>query len=136
MEGMTGKPVPRPSVAELRALLHRRLTDAMKARDKVASDALRSAMAAIGNAEAVPVDDSPMTGTDSPVAGAAVGVGATEADRRELTLDDVRQILTDEVEDRQSAARELDTVGHPDRADVLRRQADVLAQVLRDSAES
>ena len=43
---------------DVRDRLGRALRDALKARDQVAASALRSALAAIGNAEAVPVGTS------------------------------------------------------------------------------
>lgn len=55
------------------------LRAALKARDTVATSALRSALAAIDNASAVPARPSPGVGTGSVhIAGAASGLGASE----------------------------------------------------------
>ncbi|WP_278255357.1 GatB/YqeY domain-containing protein [Nocardioides convexus] len=58
------------------------LTAAMRRRDRAAVSTLRSVLATIANAEAVPVADTPAA-TEGPVAGAVVGLGAAEAPRRE-----------------------------------------------------
>ena len=91
------------------------LRAALKDRDAAATAALRSALSAIANAEAVdpvPVDLVP-----------AVGVGAREAPRRELTDDQVVAIVRAEVTDREAAAREYDGLGRPERAERLRAGA-------------
>ncbi|MFC7490393.1 MULTISPECIES: GatB/YqeY domain-containing protein [unclassified Knoellia] len=101
----------------------------MRCRDTAAVSALRSALSAIDNAEAVPTDDveTASFGTDdSPIAGAAIGAGATEAARRELTPEDVRALLHREVEERREASTEVEADGHRDRAEDLRREAAVL----------
>lgn len=101
----------------------------MRERDKVAVSALRSGLGAIDNAEAVPTEPMTLDG-DSPIAGAAIGLGATEAARRELTPEDVHALLRAEVAERREAAIEIEGAGHPDRAEDLRRGADVLEAVL------
>ena len=58
---------------DLRARMASALTAAMRARDRVAVSAIRSALSAVANAEAVPVDTVPRAGA---VEGAAVGAGA------------------------------------------------------------
>jgi hypothetical protein len=68
------------------ARLRRALREAMRARGMVAVSALRSALAAIANAEAVPVRDGGAPSSSSPhVAAAAASPGAAEAQRRDLT---------------------------------------------------
>jgi hypothetical protein len=94
----------------LRLALRTRLTAAMRDRDRVAVSALRTTLAALDNAEAVPVEDvgggiSVQSGSEH-VAGAAVGVGAAEADRRQLTEDGERAVVASEV------ASLLDAAGH------------------------
>ena len=122
---------PVPTLDEVRASMRTSLKEAMRGRDTLAVSALRSGLSAIDNAEAVPTEPTSMGTDDSPIAGAAVGVGATEAARRELTLDDVRALLRAEVDERRGAAIEIEGAGHPDRAAGLRREADVLEAVLR-----
>ncbi|WP_040884729.1 hypothetical protein [Janibacter sp. HTCC2649] len=127
---MTGKPVPRPSVAEIRTQLRAALKNAMKERDKLAVSALRSGLSAIDNAEAITTEPPAASDAESPIAGAAIGLGVTEAARRELTVDDVRALLRTEVEERREAATEIEGAEHPDRAADLRREADVLESVV------
>lgn len=76
---------PDTSPQALRDALRRDLTRAMKAREPDAVSALRTAIAAIDNAEAVPApDDSPAT-TSGHIAGARAGIDAAEAARRNLS---------------------------------------------------
>jgi uncharacterized protein YqeY len=109
----------------IRAGLQAALTDALRRRDKVAASALRSGLSALANAEAVsPV---PLAGTSSPhIAGAAAGLGAAEAPRRSLSPAGAQQVIAAEISERQTAADGYDRSGHRDRAEQLRREADVL----------
>ena len=117
------------------------LRDALKTRDLVAAFALRSALGAIGNAEAVPATpDVPAPGsgaasglvrTDSPyVAQAAAGAGAAEVSRRPLSQADVSGIVRAEISERETTAGQYELAGHADRAARLRREAQILRQVL------
>jgi uncharacterized protein YqeY len=111
--------------------LRRALRDALKSRDMVAVSALRSALGAIDNATAVPAWPAAAASASSPhIAGAAAGLGATEAERRRLSDDDVSSIVRAEVAERQAAARDYERAGHADRAGRLRHEADVLAAAL------
>lgn len=129
MNRMTGTPAARPA-PNLRAAMRDALKDAMKGRDRLAVSALRSALAALDNAEAVHAEHAVCTDGDSPIAGAAVGLGATEAARRELTPEDERLLVRAEVTERREAAAEVEAAGRPDRATDLHREADVLESVL------
>lgn len=112
------------------------LNPAMRARDSVAVSALRTALAAIANAEAVDVTAHSMgEGGSRHVAGAVVGVGAAEVARRQLHERDVRAIVQLEVDSRRSDADELERHGATDRARSLREEAEVLAAVLRHVPE-
>jgi uncharacterized protein YqeY len=108
-----------------RAGLQAALTGALRRRDKVAASALRSGLSALANAEAVsPV---PLAGTSSPhVAGAAAGPGAAEAPRRTLTPAEAEQVIAAEISERLAAADGYDQAGHPERAGLLRQEAEVL----------
>jgi uncharacterized protein len=118
-------------VARLRAAL----TAALGSGDRAAAAAVRSALAAVGNAEAV---DTAVKGGSADLAmgagehfaGARAGPGAAEVPRKRLTVDDVTQIVLAEIDERQSAAAEYDRLGHGGRAQRLRREADVLVAVL------
>src|SRR4051812_46902607 len=87
--------------------LRRALPAAMRSRDTIAVSALRSAIAALDNAEAVAVETLAKTSAATPsqhVAGAAVGVGAAEVARRELSPADVVAVLEREIAERLDAA--------------------------------
>ena len=115
----------------MRERLRTALTAAMKGKDRVATAALRSALAAIDNAEARAVDDvaSAASGT-AHVAGATAGVGSTEIARHELTEDQVVAIVRHEIAERARTAGEYDELGRSDEADRLRTEAAVLTEHL------
>jgi hypothetical protein len=123
----------------MRASLRDDLKAALKARDRVATAALRSTLAAIDNAEAVPVDDpvdsvtgdEPVVTGNEHVAGSAAGLGATEVARRHLTKADLRSIVESEVRERSVAAAEYEQLGRNDFAERLRAEAEVLSRYLR-----
>lgn len=99
----------------------------MKARDTPSRNAIRSALAAIENAEAVVVDDpAHLTATSEHVAGAAVGLGAAEAQRRELDEDETLEIVSAERDERLAAAAALRAAGREDRAAELEAEASAL----------
>ena len=108
------------------------LREAMRAKDAVAVAALRSALAALGNAEAVPVvvTSGPTTATHERIAGTAVGVGAAEVSRRVLSAEQQRAVVQAEVDERLIAADELDAGGQAERAVRLRAEAAVLTECL------
>jgi uncharacterized protein len=116
----------------MRTRLRDDLTAALKAGNRVAVTALRSTLAAIDNAEAVPVDH-PLDGVtgNEHVAGAATGLGAAEAERRHLTEADVRSIVESEVRERSAAAEEYERLDRTDLAERLRAEAQVLSRYLR-----
>lgn len=110
---------------DLRSVLRESLTTSMRMRDREATRILRSTLAAIDNAEAVPAPGSPNAGASV----ASVGVGSTEADRRELTSRDVLAIVRGEIDGLSTAAGLL-AAAQPEAAARLRRQAEVLTLVL------
>jgi uncharacterized protein YqeY len=127
----TGDDTAPALVARLRAAL----TAALSSGDRATVAALRSALAAVGNAEAVgpaiePGPAGPAVVPSEHFAGARAGLRAGEAPRKELTAADIRQIMLTEITDRQSAAIEYDRLGHGGHAERLRREADVLATVI------
>jgi hypothetical protein len=102
------------------------LGQALRRRDSIAVAALRSALAAIGNAGAV-TGMAPAAAPSSPhLAGARSGLGAGEAPRRRLTDAQVEQVIQAEISERRLAARGYERAGHPGRAQRLRAEADVL----------
>jgi uncharacterized protein YqeY len=104
---------------------------ALRARDPAAMAALRSALTAIANAEAIGTDTLPAAGTSSQhVAGAAAGLGATEVPRRALTQAGIEAIVRTEIAERQHAAVQYAEAGHAERAVRLQNEARVLLAVL------
>ena len=111
---------------DLRTVLQSALLPAMRAGDADTVAVVRSALAAIANAEAVPAP-SITPADEGPVAGAVTGVGSTEAPRRELTADEVREVVEHERQDRVQAAEESEAGGLGEYAARLRTQAAILA---------
>ncbi|MEV6136905.1 hypothetical protein AB0L63_12775 [Nocardia sp. NPDC051990] len=110
----------------LHARLRTALSAAMKTHDRSAIAGLRSALGAIDNAEAIDTVDIEAGAIES----SAVGLGAAEARRRELTEADIEQIVRAEISDRQQAAAEYDTLGGSHHGDLLRAEAAALAAQL------
>ncbi|HEV2635738.1 MAG TPA: hypothetical protein VGX23_11365 [Actinocrinis sp.] len=117
-----------PEIDSLRDRLRAAVPVAMKARDRRTVSALRSALAAIENAEAVDVGDGPRAGA---IEASAVGVGSTEAPRRALSEAEIAAIVQVEIAERRSAAAGYEAAGHADRAADLVAEADALAEYLR-----
>jgi uncharacterized protein len=131
---------------DLRGRLRRALPAAMKARDAPAVAALRSALAAIDNAEAIEVAGTDVeAGADGPAgggaeaepgagpppfAGTAIGVGAAEAERRRLTSAQMEEIVRAEMADRQAAALTYEEAGQLEQAERLRTEARILGAYL------
>jgi uncharacterized protein YqeY len=112
----------------LRDRLRQALPEAMRARDKAAVSALRSALAALDNAEAAPVTEADLRGValeQSPV-----GAGATEAARQELSERAMADIVRAEVTERLAAAAGPAAPAHAERAARLRAEAAVLLRFL------
>lgn len=115
--------------SSLRERLRAALPVAMKARDRNATAALRSALGAIDNAEAVDGSDVRAGAIES----SAVGLGAAERARRDLTESDIAGIVRAEIDDRLTAAGEYDALsGGADRAASLRAEAAALSAHLAD----
>jgi uncharacterized protein YqeY len=111
----------------LRDRLRDGLPAAIKGRDAVAVAALRSALAAIDNAEAVaPPPGLTAEATHARLAGTVAGMGAAEAERRALSEAQVEEIVQGEVDERRTAADAYERAGRPDQAGRLRAEADVL----------
>ena len=101
------------------------LTSALRTRDAEEVSALRGAIAAISNAEAV---TSPQRNATEVV----LGVGPSEVPRRELTDEEIVAIVREEITERRSAAAVLERHGHDERAARLVREAGVLEKHLQD----
>jgi uncharacterized protein YqeY len=116
------------AAAPLRQRLRDALTGAIKDRDKVAVAALRSTLAAIDNAEAVdrPQPADRQLALEQP----RIGAGSAEAPRRELTQQQIEDIVRGELAERESAARDYQRAGRLEHAERLRGEIRVLAEHL------
>ena len=101
---------------DIRRRLRDALYDALKARDEMATAALRSAISAIANAEAVGPAPAKLR----------LGPGAGDVPRRDLTEDELLAIMLAEVDERTRAAGENERLGQPEQARRLRSEADLL----------
>ncbi|NYE37219.1 hypothetical protein F4692_002352 [Nocardioides cavernae] len=110
----------------LRDRIRAALLDARRARDAETVSTLRTALAALENAEAVPTDTSAGAIEDAPV-----GVGATEARRRVLSDADERALLDAEIASLHEAGRAY-ACSVPERAVAARRAAQTLAGLRED----
>jgi uncharacterized protein YqeY len=115
---------PRPADGEgqtVRDRLRGSLRGAMKQRDSVAVAALRSALAAIDNAEAVEI--SQFSSVEAPLR----GLGAGDVARRHLSAQEMDDIVRAELSERLEAAATYDRGGQQTHAERLRRESDVIA---------
>jgi len=103
---------------------------AMKAREPDAVAALRAAIAAIDNAEAVPAPEARQAATSSHIAGARAGLGAAEAARRDLSDSDQRAVLREQITGYTTEADRYEALGQPAAAARLRAQAHLLSAYL------
>ncbi|NNG19313.1 hypothetical protein HJ590_06915 [Naumannella sp. ID2617S] len=105
-------------MSELKQALRDELHRAMRERDRVSTRALRSVVGALENAEA--------DGVAAPRAGAvessAIGVGAAEARRRELTADQAYAVVTAELEERAAAVQDCEHSGQTAAVEPLREE--------------
>ena len=108
------------------------LTEAMSSRDVTAVAAIRSALGAIGNAEAVAGPAQAARTSSRYVAGAVSGLGRAEATRKHLSEPEIRQVVADEIAEREAAAAQFDTFGQAGQAERLRREALVLTEILTE----
>src|SRR6202165_5275236 len=113
-----------PDAARLRDRLRAALRVALKERDPVGTSAIRSAVSAIDNAEAV---DSPR------VPRTRLGVGVGDVARRELSAKEIVEILRGAIADRDAAAAEYERRGRTEGASRLRAEAAALSSLLDDT---
>lgn len=102
----------------------------MKARDAAAVATYRGALSSVDNATAVPLTDRHRAGA---VENSAVGVGSADVARKHLDDNDIRAIISAEIDELEQAAASLDAT-RPEAAAELRTQANRLREVLVDSA--
>lgn len=110
----------------LKARIRADLTTAMKARDSAQASLLRVLLAALDNAEAVPVG----TGHDR-YEERAFGDPSVEVPRIVLSPEEVAALLEKEKVERETAATEFEGLGRPEDAMRLRQEALWVSRYLR-----
>ena len=114
------------SAAAFKDRLRADLKAALQARDSAKVGVLRTLIAALDNAEAVPVEGSahvtPPTGTR------AFGDPSGEVARREIDGPALDALLTGEAEARLAAAEDYDRHGREAEASRLRQEAELIAR--------
>lgn len=115
------------SESELRTRLRSTLLEARRSRDAVAASTVRTVLAALENAEAVPVDSLPGAGA---IEDSVRGVGATDAPRRTLSSAEELAIVDAEIASLDEAVAAYD-VAAPERADAARTGIDILNTLRR-----
>jgi uncharacterized protein len=118
---------------DLRTPLRRQLGAAVRAHHRPAVSALRSALAALDNAEAVRPGEDLQPEVSQHIAGGMAGVGAAEVERRVLDVESQRALVRAEIESSLTAAMTYQQHGQRTRAAELRMGADVLAAVLNST---
>jgi regulator of protease activity HflC (stomatin/prohibitin superfamily) len=118
---------------DLRTPLRRQLSAAVREHDRPAVSALRSALAALDNAEAVRPGEDLQPEVSQHIAGGMAGVGAAEVERRVLDVESQRALVRAEIESSLTAAMTYQQHGQRTRAAELRMGADVLAAVLNST---
>jgi uncharacterized protein YqeY len=113
-----------------RTKLRDALMVARKNRDATRVAALRSALSAIDNAE-TPEDANVKAVSSGAIANAVVGLGAAEVARRELSDAQIRELVQAEIDERLTAAAQVEAQ-HAERAAALRAEAAVLSELLGD----
>lgn len=108
----------------IREVLRRHLRERMVARDRPAVQAIRSAVAAIENAEAQPTDGSSAT---EQLLGASA---STDVARRLVSEQEARAVVVAEIAELDAAAREHRSIGRSDSAATIEQQAGLLRQIL------
>jgi len=92
----------------------------MRARQSLETGVIRSLLAAIDNAEALPADQ------DRPVSfQMQFGEEGPEAARRTLSLDVISVVIDTEIQRRLEAADDLERLGQADSAEGLRQEAQI-----------
>ncbi len=110
------------------------LTAAMKARDPVAMRALRSALGALDNAQAVELSHAP---TSQPViAGGVAGLGTGDVARKQLSFEEQLAVLHAEIAERRALADRYDGLGQLEEASRLRAEAAVLESASQSARRS
>lgn len=104
---------------------------AMRAREAVTVSVIRALLAAIDNAQAVPIDP-----TRQPAVLSKFGDEAIEVPRLALSTDDLMALLHREIAHRQTVADEIRPYGREEEADRAIAEAEIIARYLEDEEGS
>jgi len=115
---------PSTQAKDVRSRLQADLRDALKARDRTRTSVIRTALAALANAEAV--EAQPVADRSVHPHGAD-GLYAAEVERHALTDEETRRVLGEVRDDLLRSADELAELARAPQAEELRTQADILA---------
>jgi hypothetical protein len=99
---------------EIRSRLSIDLRNAMKEKDSLAVNAIRSLMSAIDNAGAVPVEKPEVMPISGGIAGATEGLGSSEALRKELSDGEIKQIIQKEIDEMAKAVELINDSSYPE----------------------
>ena len=118
---------PSTQAKDVRSRLQADLREALKARDRNRTSVIRTALAALANAEAV--EAQPVADLSVHPQGAD-GLYAAEVERRALSDDETRRVLGEVQDDLLRSADELAGLDRAPQAEKLRTQADILGAYL------
>lgn len=112
------------------------LRTSMRRRDRAVTDALRSVLGELANAEAVPVHepDGGAATSHEHIAGSTAGLGATEARRHDVPVASQRAIVAEHRAELLAHAERLTQLCRHEEADGVRRAAGTLGQLLERPA--
>jgi uncharacterized protein YqeY len=113
----------------VKARLRAALRDAVKTRDKAATNAFRSVLGVLDNADAASTDDAPPMDAGR-IAGGVHGLGAGEVARREVSDEELVVIAREELERWQQLASDYDGAGQTEHAAQLRAEVATVDAVL------
>jgi len=119
------------SVETLKARLRDDLRMAMQTRSAAETKLLRALIAALDNAQAIPLGERHDRYVEL-----RFGDRSAEAPRRILSDADLDRLLQREIQERQDAAQTFDRLGQTERASAMRNEAAIVARYGRDDAET
>lgn len=99
------------------------LKTAMQARAREEAGVLRALIGAVDNAQSVPLDPS-----FKPAHVGTFRDSANEVPRKPLDQADIDALLRREIDERLHAAEEIERAGRPDRSEILRAEAAIVAR--------
>lgn len=105
------------------------LLEARKTKDTAHMQTLKSLIARVDNAEAIPTAQTGVEVDNQFFAGAKSGLGSTEAERKVLSMQDIRDIIASEIAEIEATLNDLKGSGHEERIEELETQAGYLRHI-------